>query len=46
MLNYHRGIHLSGLPDEAIDSYVDLGTEVALVSSPTTQSILFRHGAP
>jgi FAD/FMN-containing dehydrogenase len=44
MLNYHRGIHLSGLPDEAIDAYVDLGTEIALVSSPTTQSILFRHG--
>jgi hypothetical protein len=23
MLNYHRGIHLSGLPDEVIDVYVD-----------------------
>jgi FAD/FMN-containing dehydrogenase len=44
MLNYHRGIHLAGLPDEAIDAYVDLGTEIALVSSPTTQAILFRHG--
>jgi FAD/FMN-containing dehydrogenase len=44
MLNYHRGIHLSGLPDEAIDAYVDLGTEIAQVSSPTTQAILFRHG--
>jgi len=44
MLNYHRGIHLSGLPDEAIDAYVDLGTEIALVSAPTTQAILFRHG--
>jgi FAD/FMN-containing dehydrogenase len=44
MRNYHRGIHLSGLPDEAIDAYVDLGTEIALVSSPTTQAIVFRHG--
>src|SRR5215217_5857080 len=44
MLNYHRGIHLSALPDEAIDTYVDLGTEIAQVSSPTTQAILFRHG--
>lgn len=44
MLNYHRGIHLSALPDEAVDAYVDLGTEIALVSSPTTQAILFRHG--
>jgi FAD/FMN-containing dehydrogenase len=44
MLNYHRGIHLSGLPDEAIDTYVDSGTEIAQVSSPTTQAILFRHG--
>jgi hypothetical protein len=44
MQNYHRGIHLTGLVDEAIDSYVDLGAEIALVSSPTTQAILFRHG--
>ena len=44
MLNYHRGIHLGGLPDEAIDAYVNLGTEIAQVSSPTTQAILFRHG--
>jgi hypothetical protein len=44
MLNYHRGIHLTGLVDEAIGSYVDLGAEIAQVSSPTTQAILFRHG--
>ena len=44
LLNYHRGIHLSGLPDEAIDAYVDLGTEIALVSAPTTMSVMFRHG--
>jgi len=44
MLNYHRGIHLNGLPDEAIDTYVDYGTEIAQVSSPMTQSVIFRHG--
>jgi FAD/FMN-containing dehydrogenase len=44
MLNYHRGIHLTGLPDEAIDTYVDYGAEIALVSSPMTQSVIFRHG--
>jgi FAD/FMN-containing dehydrogenase len=44
LLNYHRGIHLNALPDEAIDRYVDLGTEIALVSAATTMSVLFRHG--
>jgi len=44
MLNYHRGLHLAGLPDEAVDAYVDLGAEIARVSSPLTQAILFRHG--
>jgi FAD/FMN-containing dehydrogenase len=44
MLNYHRGLHLGGLPDEAVDAYVDLGSEIARVSSPLTQAILFRHG--
>jgi FAD/FMN-containing dehydrogenase len=44
MLNYHRGIHLNALLDEAIDRYVDLGTEIALVSAATTMSVLFRHG--
>jgi hypothetical protein len=39
MLNYHLGIHLTGLVDEAIGSYVDLGAEIAQVSSPTTQAI-------
>jgi FAD/FMN-containing dehydrogenase len=43
-LNYHRGIHLTGFPDEAIDVYVDFGTQIATVSSPTTQSVIFRHG--
>jgi hypothetical protein len=44
LLNYHRGVHLSGLPDEAIDTYVEYATEIARVSGPTTQIIIFRHG--
>ena len=44
MLNYHRGIHLSALPDEAIDAHVDFGTEIALASAPTSMSVMFRHG--
>jgi FAD/FMN-containing dehydrogenase len=40
-LNYHRGEHLAGLPDAAIDAYVEHG---ARVQSPMSQSILFRHG--
>ena len=44
LLNYHRGMHLSGLPDEAIDTYVEYATEIARISSPTTQIIIFRHG--
>jgi FAD/FMN-containing dehydrogenase len=43
-LNYHRGMHLSGLPDEAIDTYVEYATEVAIFSNPMTQIITFRHG--
>ena len=43
-LNYHRGEHLSGLPDEAIDTYVEYASEIALVSTPMTQTIIFRHG--
>ena len=44
LLNYHRGMHLSGLPDEAIDTYVEYASEIARFSSPTTQIIIFRHG--
>jgi FAD/FMN-containing dehydrogenase len=44
LLNYHRGMHLSGLADEAIDTYVEYATEIARISSPTTQIIIFRHG--
>jgi FAD/FMN-containing dehydrogenase len=40
-LNYHRGEHLTALPDDAIDAYVEHG---ARVQSPVSQSILFRHG--
>jgi hypothetical protein len=43
-LNYHRGEHLSRLPDEAIDTYVEYASEIALVSNPMTQTIIFRHG--
>lgn len=39
--NYHRGEHLSGLPDEAIQAYVEAGTQTL---SPMTQAIIFRHG--
>jgi FAD/FMN-containing dehydrogenase len=40
-LNYHGGKHLTGIPDGAIDAYVDAGRKVA---SPMSQSILFRTG--
>jgi hypothetical protein len=43
-LNYTRGMHLSGLPDEAIDTYVEYASEVAGFSNPMTQIITFRHG--
>ena len=40
-LNYHRGVHLTALPDDAIDAYVEHGARVA---SPMSQAIVFRHG--
>jgi FAD/FMN-containing dehydrogenase len=40
-LNYHRGEHLAGLTDEAIDAYVEHG---ARVKSPMSQAVIFRHG--
>jgi len=40
-LNYHRGEHLAGLPDAAIDAYVEQG---AKVESPMSQSFLIRNG--
>jgi FAD/FMN-containing dehydrogenase len=39
--NYHRGLHLSGLTDEAIDAFATTRPENM---PPTTQSVLFRHG--
>lgn len=39
--NYHGGRHLTGLPDEAIDTYLRYGEQRL---SPLTQAILFRHG--
>lgn len=40
-LNYHRGRHLASLPDEVIDSYLEVGRDIG---SPMTQGIIFRHG--
>jgi FAD/FMN-containing dehydrogenase len=40
-LNYHRGRHLSGLPDAVIDDYLAVGRTI---SSPMTQGIIFRNG--
>ena len=40
-LNYHRGEHLSGLPDDAITAYVEVGPQTL---SPLTQAVIFRHG--
>ena len=40
-LNYHRGLHLSGLGDTTIDRFMAVGREV---HSPMTQGIVFRHG--
>ena len=39
--NYHRGLHLTGLPDEAIDAFVTTRPENM---PPMTQAVLFRHG--
>ena len=44
LLVYTRGMHLSGLPDEAIDTYVEYASEIARFSNPATQIIIFRHG--
>lgn len=40
-LNYHRGMHLSSLPDEAIDAFLANGREIG---SPLTAGVIFRHG--
>jgi FAD/FMN-containing dehydrogenase len=39
-LNYHRGMHLSSLPDQVVESYLAVG---GAIGSPMTQGIIFRH---
>ncbi len=39
--NYHRGVHLEGLPDSLIDPYLESGRAI---SSPMNQGIVFRTG--
>jgi FAD/FMN-containing dehydrogenase len=41
LLNYHRGRHLAGFGDDAIDTYIEHGSRVG---SPMSQMIVFRHG--
>jgi FAD/FMN-containing dehydrogenase len=41
LLNYWKGLHLKGLPDEAIDTYVANAPRDLM---PTSPAILFRHG--
>jgi FAD/FMN-containing dehydrogenase len=43
-LNYTRGMHLSGLSDEAIDTYVEYASEIARFSSPMSQITIWRYG--
>jgi FAD/FMN-containing dehydrogenase len=43
-LSYTRGLHLTGLADEAVNVFVTLASEIAQASSPNTQTIIFRHG--
>jgi hypothetical protein len=40
-LNYHRGLHLSGLSDDIIEPFLEAGRQIG---SPMTQGIMFRHG--
>ena len=40
-LNYHRGQHVSGIPDPVVADYLAVGRTI---HSPMTQGILFRHG--
>jgi hypothetical protein len=39
-LNYHRGQHVSALPDGVLDDYLAVGRDIG---SPMTQGIVFRH---
>jgi FAD/FMN-containing dehydrogenase len=40
-LNYHRGLHLTGLTDQVIDDFLAVGRTI---SSPMTAGIIFRTG--
>jgi len=40
-LNYHRGVHISGLSDEAIEAYLANGRSL---TSPLSQGVVFRNG--
>ncbi len=40
---YTRALHLQGLSDGAIDTFLEYGTEIA-ATSPWSQMIIFRHG--
>lgn len=40
-LNYHRGHHLTSLPDDVIDAYLANGRDIG---SPMTQGVIFRNG--
>jgi Berberine and berberine like len=39
--NYHRGHHVSALPDGVLDAYLQSGRDIG---SPMTQGIIFRNG--
>jgi hypothetical protein len=41
LLNYHRGMHLTSLPDDVIDRYLENGREIG---SPFTAGVIFHHG--
>lgn len=40
-LNYHRGQHLSAIPDDVMASFLEVGRAIR---SPMSQGIVFRHG--
>jgi FAD/FMN-containing dehydrogenase len=40
-LNYHGGMHLTGLTDSVLDDYLANGREIG---SPMTAGVIFRHG--
>jgi FAD/FMN-containing dehydrogenase len=41
MLNYHRGMHLTSLPDDVIDGYLENGRQIG---SPLTAGVIFHQG--